>query len=52
MSSAGSYCIPNKNDIQGFIDNYKPIDPSFDLKKVIKSPNFQIVAYKKGLYIG
>lgn len=51
-SSPGSYPIPNKNDIGEFIENYKPIDDEFNLKMITKSPTFQVVAYKKGLYVG
>ena len=52
VSSVTSYVVPTKDDINQFINDYKSLDPSFDIIKLTKSNIFQVVPYKNGVYIG
>lgn len=44
--------MPSKSEIPSFILNYEHLDADFMLTDVAKSPQFAIVPYKNGLYVG
>jgi hypothetical protein len=48
----GGFKVPSPKDYESFFSNYTPMDPSFDLKALIRQPNFHIVPAETYLYFG
>lgn len=53
LSQSGLYKIPHTEDEQTqFLLNYKPLDPSFNVKALVGKENFRIVQQKDMIFLG
>lgn len=50
--SNGLFKIPEEEEFEDYLLNYKPMNPEFDLKQLVKEPNFQIVPANGKVYFG
>jgi hypothetical protein len=44
--------LKKDEEISSALINYKPISPDFDLKELVKQPNFVVFPYEDKLYFG
>lgn len=50
--SNGLFPIPEEEEFQDYLSKYKPLDPEFDVGRLVKQPDFHIVPADGKVFFG